>query len=87
MDSTWFDRLTRMAAAPAHSRRTLAAAIGGAFGGVVVPGLARRASAGGVCGKGHKCHGGCCPKRGPVCCKNYCCRKGFKCCGNKKCCK
>jgi hypothetical protein len=89
MDSARFDRLARLFARPAHSRRQLVgAALVGILGGAVVPGLPWRAAASAKCPNGkHKCGGGCCPRRGPVCCHNYCCKKGYKCCGNKKCCK
>jgi hypothetical protein len=89
MDSARFDRLARLFARPAQSRRQLVgAALVGILGGAVVPGLSWSAAAGGRCRHGkHRCGHGCCPRRGPVCCRTYCCRKGFKCCGHKKCCR
>ena len=89
MDTSRIDRLTRLMALPAQSRRKLVlAVIGAAIGSVTIPGLRWHAAASAKCPNGkHKCHGHCCPARGPVCCKGYCCKKGYKCCGNNKCCR
>jgi hypothetical protein len=89
MDDRRFDEFARHVARPTRSRRhVLGALLVGIVGGAVVPGLTWQAAATSRCPHGkHKCHGGCCPKQGPVCCNGYCCKKGFKCCGNRKCCK
>lgn len=90
MDGTRFDALTRHAATRPGSRRALAVGLlAGLAGGTAAAPLAHEAAAGGKCDKGKKkCHGACCPRRGPVCCKKGCCKAGYKCCRNgSKCCK
>ncbi|HEU5434547.1 MAG TPA: hypothetical protein VFU81_22935 [Thermomicrobiales bacterium] len=87
MEGSRFDGLIRDAAAAAANRRQLAfgLAVGLATGAVVMP-MAHEAAAapeaaGGNCGHGrHHCHGKCCPRRGPVCCKKGCCKKHYHCC-------
>ena len=88
VDSLRFDGLTRDLAWHRGSRRQLLGRlVGGLLGGLGIAQFALVAPAKGRCRKGqHKCHGNCCPRRGPVCCKKGCCKKGFRCCGNK-CCK
>jgi hypothetical protein len=89
MDGSRFDGLTRGLIARPGTRRLLAVAlVAGFLGRTVEAPMAHEASAAGRCHKGdHKCHGKCCPSRGPVCCKHGCCKKGFKCCnGGRACC-
>ncbi len=86
MDESKFDALTRDVATAGGSRRQLTFGLTIALltGAVVMP-MAHEASAaetaGGACGHGrHHCHGKCCPRRGPVCCKKGCCKKHYHCC-------
>jgi hypothetical protein len=88
MDGSRFDSFARdLASWPGTRRRLVPGVVLGLLGGTIVMPLAYEAEAG-RCHKGdHKCHGKCCPSRGPVCCKHGCCKKGFKCCnGGRACC-
>jgi hypothetical protein len=89
MDTLRFDNLARdLSKHTGSPRRRLILLAGGLTGGLVLGSIAMVETADGRCRKKqHKCHGKCCPSRGPVCCKNYCCKKGYRCCGNKTCCK
>jgi hypothetical protein len=88
MDGSRFDGFAReLVTWPGTRRRLVPGVMLGLLGGTIVAPLAYEVEAG-RCRKGdHKCHGKCCPSRGPVCCKHGCCKKGFKCCnGGRACC-
>ena len=87
MDVSRLDEFARDLVAWPGTRRLMAKLVAALLGGAVVAPMAREAAAGTRCHKGdHKCHGKCCPSRGPVCCKHGCCKKGYKCCNDGRAC-
>lgn len=87
MAGTCFDGFARNVAREAKPRRALIAALVAAALGSVPP-VVEDAMAKVQCRQGqHRCHGKCCPRRGPVCCSHGCCKKGFECCQGNKCCR
>ena len=71
---------------PRARRTVIRGLIVGLLGGMVTASAAHEATASGKCGSGRKsCHGGCCPKNAPVCCKKGCCNRGEHCVGSNLC--
>lgn len=89
MDQARFDSLAREIGSSGARRTLLGGLALGALGalGWETGNIAHEGLAAGRCRDGQRqCHGKCCPRRGPVCCKNWCCKKGYRCCGNHSCC-
>jgi hypothetical protein len=89
MDGSRFDGLLRDAARRGSRRALVAGVVAALVGGTLLAPWAHEAAASKKCGKGrNQCHGKCCPRNAPVCCRTGCCRKGFQCCQNgTRCCK